>query len=72
MVVTSANVHDVTVTSRLLSGEEETVYGDSGYLGAEKREEAVTRNKQGKKIQYRPNRRPSQSKIFRNAGWMKR
>ena len=30
--VTAANVHDVTVTADLLTGEEETVYGDSGYL----------------------------------------
>lgn len=32
---TSANVHDVTMVPELLTGEEETVYGDSGYLGAE-------------------------------------
>lgn len=59
---TAANVHDVTMTPQLLSGEEETVYGDSGYLGAEKREDAILRNKDGKKIQYKINRRPSQSK----------
>lgn len=58
--VTAANVHDVTVTSQLLTGNEEAVYGDSGYLGAEKREDAVVRNKQGRKIKYRINRRPSQ------------
>ena len=57
---TAANVHDVTMTSELLHGEEETVNGDSGYVGAEKREDAVVRNKAGKKIQYRINRRPSQ------------
>ena len=48
--VTAANVHDVTMTAQLLSGEEESVYGDSGYLGAEKRDEAVLRNRNGKKI----------------------
>lgn len=58
--VTAANVHDMTVTSQLLTGNEEAVYGDSGYLGAEKREDAVVRNKQGRKIKYRINRRPSQ------------
>ena len=58
--VTSANVHDVTVVPQLLSGEEESVYGDSGYLGAEKREDAVKRNQQGRKIRYKINRRPSQ------------
>lgn len=40
--VMSANVHDVTMTSQLLTGEEAVVYGDSGYLGADKREDAVT------------------------------
>ena len=39
--VTAANEHDVTVTSELLTGDEEEVYGDSGYLGAEKRPEAL-------------------------------
>jgi len=34
--VTSANIHDVTVVPKLLIGEETEVYGDSGYLGAEK------------------------------------
>jgi len=60
--VTSANVHDVTVTPKLLSGEEDTLNGDSGYLGAEKREDAIVRNAKGRKINYRINRRPSQSK----------
>ena len=36
---TSANVHDVTMTSELLTGDEEVVYGDSGYFGAEKHRE---------------------------------
>lgn len=58
--ITAANVHDVTVTSELLTGQEETVHGDSGYLGAEKRRDAIVRNVQGKKIKYRINRRPSQ------------
>lgn len=47
MKVTPANIHDVCVTADLLTGEKETVHGDSGYLGAEKRPEAVTRNKAG-------------------------
>ena len=50
------------MTAQLLTGEETAVYGDSGYLGAEKREEAIVRNKQGKKIRYKVNRRPSQRK----------
>jgi IS5 family transposase len=46
--VTGANVHDVTVTSKLLHGEENTVHGDSGYLGAEKRADAGLKNNKGK------------------------
>ena len=57
---TEANVHDVTVIQELLTGEENLVYGDSGYIGAEKRENAVVKNKCGKKIKYKINRRPSQ------------
>lgn len=59
---TAANTHDVTVVPQLLSGEEESVHGDSGYLGAEKRQDAITHNNKGKKIRYRINRRPSQNK----------
>ena len=60
--VTAANISDVATMPQLLTGEEEVVYGDSGYLGAEKREDAVMKNKQGKKIRYKINRRPSQIK----------
>ncbi|MBQ3371724.1 MAG: IS5 family transposase [Oscillospiraceae bacterium] len=60
--VTGANIHDATMVPKLLTGEEETVYGDSGYLGAEKREDAIIKNHIGKKIRYKTNRRPSQSK----------
>ena len=72
--VTGANTHDVTMTPKLLTGEEEAVYGDSGYLGAEKREDALTRNTAGKKIKYKINRRPSQSKnrSTRSKGQIKR
>ena len=37
------------MTPELLTSEEEVVYGDSGYIGAEKRDDAITRNKHGKK-----------------------
>ena len=72
--VTAANVHDVTVVPKLLSGEEISVHGDSGYLGAEKREDAVTHNDEGKKIRYKINRRPTQSKnnSARSKGQIKR
>ena len=58
--VTAANVHDATMVSELLTGEEEVVFGDSGYTGVQNREEAIKKNKQGKKIKYQINRRPSQ------------
>ena len=60
--VTPANEHDVTVASELLTGEEERIYGDSGYLGLDKRPEAKKKNSHGKRIQYKINRRHSQSK----------
>ena len=68
---TAANVHDVTQTSALLTGDEEVAYGDSGYLGADKREDAIVRNKQGKKIRYKINRRPSQMKKLSKSGQYK-
>jgi transposase, IS5 family len=60
--VTGANVHDVAMASDLFTGEEREVYGNSGYLDTDKREDAITRNKQGKTIRYKVNRKPSQSK----------
>ena len=72
--VTSANIHDVTMVPELLTGDEDSVYGDSGYLGAEKREDAVLFNTQRKRIRYKINRRPSQSKHAdnRSRGQIKR
>ena len=68
---TGANVHDVSMTPELLHGEEETVNGDSGYVGSEKRKDAVVRNKKGKKIRYQINRRPSQIKKLSKSGQYK-
>lgn len=56
--VTSANVHDVSIASRLIREDDEVVYGDSGYLGIEKREEVVS-DAHLSSIDYRINRRPS-------------
>lgn len=36
---TSANVHDIVVAAKLIREDDDTVYGDSGYIGLEKREE---------------------------------
>lgn len=52
--VTAANIHDVTVTSDLLTGEEEVVYMDSSYLGVDKRPEAQKKNNAGKTIDMLP------------------
>jgi len=51
------NVHDVTVAARLLREDDKVVYGDSAYLGIEKREE-IKSNPQLSAIEYRINRRP--------------
>ena len=53
---TSANVHDVTVAVKLLREDDEVVYGDSAYLGLEKREE-IQQNPYLSAIEYRINRR---------------
>ena len=52
----------------LLYGEEDRVGGDSGYLGADKRKDAVKKNKAGKKIKYNINRRPSSLKKLSRSG----
>ena len=66
--VTGANEHDVTATPDLMYGEEEELYGDSGYIGAEKRENAVVKNKNGRKIKYKINRKPSTMKKLSKSG----
>ena len=45
--------HLMKMVPKLLTGEETTVYGDSGYLGAEKRDDAITRNAKGKRSNTR-------------------
>jgi IS5 family transposase len=65
---TPANESDVTVMSELIHGEEERVYGDSGYIGAKKRPEAIKKNKDEKNIKYIINRRPSSIKKLSKSG----
>lgn len=55
---TAANEHDITVTSKLIRSEDDVVYGDSGYIGIEKREE-IKNDSHLASIDYRINRRPS-------------
>lgn len=49
---TAANVHDITVAADLLREDDEVVYGDSAYLGIEKREE-IKNAPQLSAIEYR-------------------
>ena len=65
--VTSANVHDASVAARLIREDDEVVYGDSGYLGIEKREEIIS-DEHLSTVEYRINRRPSSlQKVSDNA-----
>lgn len=67
MTVTSANKHDITEASKLIREDDIVVYGDSGYLGIEKREE-IKSDKHLSEIEYRINRRPGRMpKVSDNA-----
>ena len=64
---TAANVHDISVAAELLREDDEVVYGDSAYLGIEKREE-IKNDPQLSAMEYRINRRPGRlSKVSDNA-----
>ena len=67
ITATSANVHDITEAHKLIRSDDDVVYGDSGYLGIEKREE-IKNDKHLSSIDYRINRRPkSLPKVSDNA-----
>ena len=55
--VTAANAHDITQAAALIRENDEVVYGDSGYLGIQRRPE-VTSDAHLSRIDYRINRRP--------------
>ena len=57
ITATSANVHDITEAHKLIRSDDEVVYGDSGYLGIEKREE-IKNDEHLANIEYRINRSP--------------
>lgn len=57
ITVTATNVHDITQAAALIHEDDEVVYGDSGYLGIQKRPE-VTSDRHLSRIDYRINRRP--------------
>jgi IS5 family transposase len=71
---TSANMHDVSETSKLIRKDDHVVYGDSGYLGAPKREE-IKNDEVLSLIEFRINMRPSSLKMandFKGLNWDKK
>ena len=59
---TAANVHDICEAHKLLREEDHVMYGDSGYIGIEKREE-IRQNPHFSSMSYRIVKRPSSHKI---------
>ena len=55
--VTAANVHDVTMTSELLTVKKKLYMAIADILVLKKRDDAITRNNHGKKNIYRINRK---------------
>lgn len=71
---TSANMHDVTETSKLIRKDDHVVYADSGYLGAPEREE-IKNSEILSQIEFRINKRPSSLKTaddFKGINWDKK
>jgi len=62
---TAANVHDVTQAYKLIRKDDEVVYGDSGYLGIQKREEIIN-DVSMSNIDYRINKRPGRIRKMQN------
>lgn len=70
---TAANVHDIDETAKLIREDDEVVYGDSGYSGAEKREE-IRNDSHLSKIEFRTNKRPTSIKVsdsYKGINWEK-
>lgn len=59
---TAANVHDIEEAPKLFREDDHVGYGDSGYLGIEKRDEVKT-DPNLSKIEFRINKRPSSIKV---------
>ena len=67
VTATPANEHDITQAHNLLREDDAVVYGDSGYIGIEKRDE-IKNDEHFSKIDFRINRRPkSLPKVSDNA-----
>ena len=59
---TAANIHDITETEKLLREDDTVCYGDSGYSGAEKRDE-IRNSRHLSSIEFRRNVKFSQLRI---------
>ncbi len=73
ITATSANVHDIDETTKLIREDDEVVYGDSGYSGIEKREE-VKSDEHLSSVRYVTNRRPSSIRVndkYKGTNWDK-
>lgn len=70
---TPANVHDIDETAKLIRDDDEVVYGDSGYSGADKREE-IRNDEHLSNVEFRTNKRPSSIKVpksYKGINWDK-
>ena len=62
ITATAANVHDICEAKKLLREDDHVMYGDSGYLGVEKREE-IKGDERFSHMDFRIVKRPSQHRI---------
>ena len=62
ITATAANVHDIDEAHKLFREDDEVGYGDSGYLGMEKRPE-FRNNEHLRNLVFRINRRPSSIRV---------
>ena len=70
---TAANVHDIEETAKLIREDDEVVYGDSGYSGADKRKE-IKNDEHLSNVEFRTSRRPSGIKVpdsYKGINWDK-
>ena len=71
ITATAANVHDIAKAHELVREDDHTVYGDSGYLGVEKRTE-IRENPDLSGVDYRIAKRPSQNRMtkeYKGTNW---
>jgi IS5 family transposase len=65
ITATPANVHDIDETVNLIREDDDVVYGDSGYGGAEKRDE-IKNDEHLSAVEFRTNARPSSIKMAKS------